>query len=72
MTYFGWDLPPGVTDRMIDDAFGGGVCPVCEDEACEGRMPKNKMRPPRLWHEQEILDEDEPQPTMVDIQRAIR
>jgi hypothetical protein len=21
---FGWSLPPGVTDRMIDEAFGGG------------------------------------------------
>lgn len=20
---FGWDLPPGVTQKMIDDAFGG-------------------------------------------------
>jgi hypothetical protein len=21
---FGWNLPPGVTNRMIEDAFGGG------------------------------------------------
>ena len=31
---FGWDLPPGVTQRMIDDAFGheGPLdCPVCND-----------------------------------------
>src|SRR5262249_46932882 len=28
---FGWDLPPGVTSRMIDEAFGGGdpPCEVC-------------------------------------------
>ena len=31
---FGWDLPPGVTQRMIDDASGheGPLdCPVCND-----------------------------------------
>ena len=29
---FGWDLPPGVTPKMIDDAFGGGdVCQSCDD-----------------------------------------
>lgn len=32
---FGWDLPPGVTQSMID-AHYGFVCPVCEDEECEG------------------------------------
>lgn len=36
---FGWDLPPGVTPKMIDDAFGGGdVCQSCDDgehEDCE-------------------------------------
>ena len=33
---FGWDLPPGVTHRMIDDAFGHEDpldCPVCSDGA---------------------------------------
>lgn len=27
---FGWDLPPGVTNKMIDEAYGQeGPCPVC-------------------------------------------
>lgn len=27
---FGWDLPPGVTQRQIDEAYGQeGPCPVC-------------------------------------------
>lgn len=26
---FGWDLPPGVTDRMIEDAQGGDHHPAC-------------------------------------------
>jgi hypothetical protein len=36
---FGWDLPPGVTDQMIDDHFGPGPCEPCENgdhEDCEG------------------------------------
>ena len=35
---FGWDLPPGVTTQMIDDAFGGddiGICDHCKDELSE-------------------------------------
>jgi hypothetical protein len=34
---FGWDLPPGVTTRMINEAAGGdGPCEVCgyDVEAC--------------------------------------
>lgn len=29
---FGWDLPPGCTDKDIDDAMGGRMdeCPDCE------------------------------------------
>src|SRR5262252_1026672 len=27
---FGWSLPPGVTQRMIDDAIGGGDDTECE------------------------------------------
>lgn len=31
---FGWGLPPGVTDRMIDEAYGldgdQGDCPGCD------------------------------------------
>lgn len=33
------NLPPGVTDRMIDDHFGPGPCEPCEDgehSDCEG------------------------------------
>lgn len=36
---FGWDLPPGVTEKMIDDQFGPGLCQPCDDgdhEGCEG------------------------------------
>src|SRR5215467_3460019 len=29
MSKFGWDLPPGVTQRMIDEAYGR------DDEPCE-------------------------------------
>jgi hypothetical protein len=31
---FGWDLPPGVTHKMIDDQFGAEGpldCPICAD-----------------------------------------
>jgi len=32
---FGWDLPPGVTDKMIDEAMGGNEVPwQWECEAC--------------------------------------
>jgi hypothetical protein len=34
MSKFGWDLPPGVTQRMIDEAMGSGDAP-CE---CCGLM----------------------------------
>ena len=29
---FGWDLPPGVTPKMIDEAMGGDTpeCPKCD------------------------------------------
>lgn len=30
----GWNLPPGVTDRMIDEAAQGGVEPVQCDNCC--------------------------------------
>lgn len=37
---FGWDLPPGVSQRMIDEFFGGDPpCEPCEDDQhgdCEG------------------------------------
>lgn len=30
MSIFGWDLPPGVTSRMIDESMGIGMpCEVC-------------------------------------------
>lgn len=35
---FGWDLPPGVTQKMIDDHFGAGVCVPCnadDHDNCE-------------------------------------
>jgi len=34
MNIFGWDLPPGCTQRQINEAFGGEGpldCPVCND-----------------------------------------
>ena len=42
---FGWSLPPGVTDRMIDEAAGGD----------EGERPLPGEEP------EEDEDEDEPQ-----------
>ena len=30
---FGWSLPPGVTDKMIEEAYGWGNC--CEDPEAE-------------------------------------
>ena len=37
---FGWSLPPGVSQRDIDEAYGNDRCPVCGDplagdEPCE-------------------------------------
>lgn len=37
MTNFGWSLPPGCTDRHIEEAYGIEInCPYClvEDEGC--------------------------------------
>lgn len=34
---FGWDLPPGVTQKQIDDWLGDdeeGLCPDCGEEDC--------------------------------------
>lgn len=44
-----WNLPPGVTDRMIDEAAGGydeepERCPICGDRACED--PHEQADPP--------------------------
>ena len=39
---FGWDLPPGVTNRMIDEAYGEERhCPKCDEqmEYVEGDEP---------------------------------
>ena len=34
---FGWDLPPGCTDKMVDEAVGGrGDMPLKECPDCEG------------------------------------
>ncbi len=37
MRTFGWDLPPGVTNRMIDEQFGEECCEDCcdDDSLCE-------------------------------------
>jgi len=37
MRPFGWDLPPGVTNRMIDEHFGEECCEDCcdDDSLCE-------------------------------------
>lgn len=35
MTYAS-NLPPGVTERMIDERFGPDQCPNCKDDATEG------------------------------------
>ena len=32
---FGWSLPPGTTQKMIDDAFGGDLCECSELERRE-------------------------------------
>lgn len=38
---FGWDLPPGCTQRMIDEAFGGeGPCECCGRAAEECICPE--------------------------------
>jgi hypothetical protein len=38
---FGWDLPPGVTQRMIDDAYGlDGPCEVCGEPAEDCGCPE--------------------------------
>jgi hypothetical protein len=33
---FGWDLPPGVTSRMIDDAYGDGDTRLLHCSNCGG------------------------------------
>jgi len=49
MGKFGWSLPPGVTQRMIDEAFGGDEGP-CE---CCGRDPADCICPEcPICHEQ--------------------
>ena len=38
---FGWDLPPGVTSKMIDEAAGGSeICAVCEKHYDDCRCPE--------------------------------
>ncbi len=32
MRTFGWDLPPGVTNRMIDEHFGEECCDECNGD----------------------------------------
>ena len=38
---YGWNLPPGVSDRMIDDAYGSAEawCPVCDAQMRDGECP---------------------------------
>jgi hypothetical protein len=47
MTDFGWNLPPGVTDRMIDEASGAYEEPKpcdCEEECdCDGPVERTTM-----------------------------
>lgn len=47
---FGWDLPPGVTQRMIDQAAGGydeppEPCPICGDPECTDPHEEPDMPP---------------------------
>jgi len=39
---FGWSLSPGVTQRMIDDAYGGdeGPCPCCGHDVTDCICPE--------------------------------
>ena len=39
---FGWDLPPGVTQRHIDEAFGGdeGPCQCCGHDPADCICPE--------------------------------
>ena len=40
---FGWDLPPGCTQRHIDEAFGGGPDPTELQENVLALLEKGKM-----------------------------
>ena len=40
---FGWDLPPGCTQRHIDEAFGSGPDPSELQEAVLALLEKGKM-----------------------------
>ena len=55
---FGWELPPGVTDAMIDDAMGEAddrdECPRC---AGSGRRWWGSLHP-SLQHNARLIDCD--------------
>ena len=42
MSKFGWSLPPGVTQRMIDEAYGGdeGPCQCCGHDPADCICPE--------------------------------
>jgi hypothetical protein len=37
---FGWDLPPGVTQRMIDEQAGDELCEVCGEYPDDCKCPE--------------------------------
>jgi hypothetical protein len=60
---FGWDLPPGCSQRDIDDAFGGGedceheLCPYCD--GCHEARCRAFFEPCEEWmkiYEKAIMD----------------
>jgi hypothetical protein len=48
---FGWDLPPGVTQRMIDDAAGGNDEDVMPDDVYEliDKLPVEEIERILAW-----------------------
>lgn len=47
------NLPPGVTDQMIDDHFGGGSCEPCldgEHADCEGDCACERCEEDAAWN----------------------
>ena len=63
-----WNLPPGVTDRMIDEAFGGGREPSALAEDVRALLEKSRVISKQtmtaileMIEEDEIADE-EPDP----------
>ena len=58
---FGWDLPPGVTQRMIDEAYGPDEppwCAECAEENCDPEKCEINIAEMEKWEEQCKAEEE--------------